>query len=105
MPEDDIHCARLEARVEVDSAVAIVFALEAQGEPEIFVVLFGHEVAILFGHPLAMDGAVLHGPILGADLDPPGEVFAVEQRNPLFVGQQVGLVLRGLRQEDHRQGE
>src|ERR1035441_3058091 len=31
----DIHRARLEAGVKVDSAVAVVLALEAQGEPEI----------------------------------------------------------------------
>src|ERR1017187_7926251 len=101
----DIHRAGLEAGVKVDSAVAIVLALKAQGEPEILVVLLGHEVAVLPGHPLPVDGAVFHGPFLVADFGPAGEILAVEQRHPLFVGEQVGFVLGSLRQEDHRQRE
>src|ERR1017187_2594266 len=101
----DIHRAGLEAGVKVDSAVAIVLALEAQRQPEVLVALLGHEVAVLFGYPLAVDGAVFDGPFLVADFCPAGEILAVEQRHPLFIGEQVGLVLGSLRQEDHRQGE
>jgi len=54
---------------------------------------------------LAVDGAVFHGPILVTDFDPAGEILAVEQRHPLFVGEQVGFVLGSLCQEDHRQRE
>ncbi len=41
--------------------------------------------------PLSVDRAVLDDPLLLADLDPVGEVLAVEQLDPLFVG------LQGLR--------
>ena len=68
--------------MEVDTAVAVGLALEAQRQPEILVVLLGHEVAVLLGHPLAVNGAVLDGPVLGADFRPAGEVLSVEQTRP-----------------------
>ena len=83
----DVHRSRLEVGVEVDAAVAVGFALEADRQPEVLVLLLGAQVAVGVGHALAVDGAVLDGPLLLADLDPVGEVLAVEQLDPLLVGQ------------------
>ena len=91
----DVHRSRLEVGVEVDAAVAVRFALEANRQPEVLVFLLGAQVSVGVGHALAMDGAVLDGPLLLADFDPVGQVLAVEQLDPLLVGKR-GAVPRRL---------
>src|SRR5450631_1369305 len=68
-----------------DAAVAAGHALEADGEFEILVMLFGHQVAVALGKAYAMNGAVLDSPLLAAHLHPSGEVFAVKERSPSFL--------------------
>src|SRR2546427_4516257 len=72
----------IEISMEEYAAVAHVFAFEPQRQMKIFVLLFGPEVAVLFGDALAVDGSVLHFPLLVADLHPAGEVLVVKQGFP-----------------------
>src|SRR5262249_17270665 len=99
-PLRDVGCAFLEARVEEDAAVAVALQLEAEGKPEVLVVLFGLEIAVLFGHADAVNGPVFDGPLLLPDWRPAAEVLAVKQRDPLLVGKR-GAVSRCL-SEEHR---
>src|SRR5450755_1793727 len=79
-----------------DAAITAGHALEADGEFEILVMLFGHQVAVALGKAYAMNGAVLDSPLLAAHLHPSGEVFAVKERSPSFLRVfQAGLLGRG----------
>jgi hypothetical protein len=69
--------------VEVDAGVAVRLALEAQRELKIAVALLRRQIAVLLGDAFAEYLAVLHDPTLFAYLGPAGEVFAVEELNPL----------------------
>ena len=48
--------------------------------------LFGHQVAVALGDTYTVDDAVLDGPLFVAHLHPAGEILAVEQRDPSFLG-------------------
>src|SRR5712664_970513 len=74
--------AGLEVGMEKYAAVAGSVALEPQREMEIFILLFGPEIAVLLRDPLAVDGSILHLPFLVADLHPSGEILVVKQRLP-----------------------
>src|SRR5204863_9374975 len=56
------------------------------------------------GFTLAVDHAILHGPLFMADIDPAGEILAVEQRDPLFVGKRFAP-FGSLAQEERRKGD
>src|SRR2546422_5067732 len=64
------------------AAVAIRLAFESKGEMEILVHLLRPEIAIILGDPRTVDGSVFYFPLLIAYLHPPGEVLAIEQRDP-----------------------
>ncbi len=66
-----------------DAAISVAFTLEAKGKLEVFVALLGLEIAVFFRHGDSVDDAVLHIPALLANLRPAGEVFAIEQGNPV----------------------
>src|ERR1700677_5016386 len=77
--------AWFEAGAVEDAAVAVGFALEAERQFEILVALVSHQVAVALGHADAVNGRVFDGPMLGADINPTGEVFPVENGHPSFV--------------------
>src|SRR5262249_2241141 len=78
-----------------DTAVAIGLASESKREMEILVHLLGPEIAIIFGDACAVDSSVLHFPLLVADLHPPCEILAIEQREPAgFIGFRPGRAWR-----------
>src|ERR1022692_178498 len=81
----DVGGTGLEAGAVEDAAIAAGHALETDGQLEIFVVLFGHQVTVAFGDAHAVNRAVFHGPLLAAHLHPAGEVLAVEKRNPALL--------------------
>src|SRR6266849_4985319 len=74
--------AGLEVGMEKYAAVAGSVAFEPQRQMEIFVLLFRAEIAVLLGDSLAVDGSILHLPLLVADLHPSGEILVVKQRLP-----------------------
>ena len=82
----DVYSSRFKLGVKVDAAVAIVFALEADRQPEILVRLFGAKIAVFLGDALAVNRAVLDGPFLVSHGSPVGQVLAVKETDPLFVG-------------------
>jgi hypothetical protein len=84
----DVRAVGCEFGVEVDPAVAVGLALEAYREPEVFVLLLGSQVAVGTCDALAVNGAVFHRPFFLADLDPVGQILAVEQTYPLLTGMQ-----------------
>src|SRR4051812_49307514 len=90
----DLRRVALKLGVEVYAAVAVVFALETNRQPEILVQLLRAQVAVFLGNSLAVNRAVLHRPLLMSDGLPVRQILSVEQLHPLFIGKRRAIARR-----------
>jgi hypothetical protein len=90
--------------MEEHPTVPVGLAFESQRQVKIFVGLFGAQVAILLGNPLAMDGPILNFPFLIAYFHPSGQIPAIEQRHPVLT-RQLGFRILSPSNQRHQEQE